>query len=71
MIKEIKDIKTKKNIKAYLYQGKITGGKEDYPKNEILKIKWLDKKDIEEMKDKLRHSWVLEGLNKLEKSIGN
>ncbi len=49
------------NIK-YVYQGKIVSGKINFPKDEILDVKWFTFNEIMKMKNKLRNIWVIDSI---------
>ena len=57
------------HIKApvqHLYKAEIVGGELSYPEDEIINAKWFSYQEILHMKDKLRGSWILSAVEKLE-----
>lgn len=50
------------------FEAKITSGKLNYPKDEILNVKWFDYEEIKELKIKkqLRSDWILKSIDILE-----
>lgn len=57
------------NIKApvqHLFKAEITGGELQIPEDEILDARWFSYQEIVAMKDKLRGSWVISGVEEPE-----
>ena len=46
----------------HAFEAKIIGGELKYPEDEILNAKWYTFEEIENMKDKLRNTWVFEAI---------
>jgi 8-oxo-dGTP diphosphatase len=52
----------------HAFEAKIVGGELKFPKNEILDAEWFSYKEIINMKNELRGSWILESIQQLEKN---
>lgn len=56
-----------KHAAAHAFEAKIIGGELNFPKDELLDVKWFTKEEIYSMKDKLRTSWIIGAIEALEK----
>lgn len=50
----------------HAFEAKIVGGQLTYPEDEILNAEWFTFDEIENMKEKLRNTWVFEAINIIE-----
>jgi len=50
----------------HAFVAKIKSGELNYPKDEILDVKWFSLEEIKIMKNKLRGNWILNAINILE-----
>ena len=50
---------------AHIFEAEIIGGELNFPPEEIMDARWFSLKEIKEMKDKLRTSWVLEAIERV------
>lgn len=50
----------------HVFEAKIIGGDLKYSKDEILDARWFTLEEIQEMKDKLRSSWIIDTISILE-----
>ena len=57
---------TKEAVK-HAFEAKIIGGELNFPKDEILDVRWFRKEEIYSMKDKLRTSWIIGAIEALDK----
>lgn len=56
-----------KHASQHAFEAEIIGGELNFPKDELLDVKWLTKEQIYSMKDKLRTSWIIGAIEALER----
>lgn len=67
LIRKIKVFQRSDGFPVHVFEAEISGGDGKFSTDEILDTKWFSLKELEEMKDKLRHSdWILDSINLVE-----
>jgi len=50
----------------HVFEAKIVGGAINFPKDEIMDVRWFTRAELETMKDNLRGEWILDAIQQLE-----
>jgi 8-oxo-dGTP diphosphatase len=58
-------------VTKHVFVGEIISGNLDVPSIEIMDAQWFSLKELEAMRDKLRHVWILEVIKKYEQQFKN
>lgn len=50
----------------HAFEARIVGGAINFPKDEIMDVRWFTGAELEAMKDNLRGEWILDAIQQLE-----
>lgn len=55
----------------HAFEAKIIGGKLDWPREEILAVRWFTWQEIQDIKDKLREEWIIGAISMMKNNYSS